>query len=308
MDDRRRRLLPPMGALNAFVSAARHSSFSRAGEEVGLTQSAVSRQIAILEDWVQVRLFERVGRGVELTNEGIIYAEAVGGALDRLKGATLRLLDRRPESELNIATLPGFGMRWLVPRLPKFTALHPSLVVNFATRSMRFDFTSEPFDAAVHFGAPDWPNVHHDFLFREEAIPVCAPSWLVANPIGCPGDLLAKTLLFHSLRPAHWRAWFEAYDQDCGELGHGPTFEQFPLLAQAAAAGAGVALMPRFLIEPELANGSLVAAIDLPLVTDGAYYLLSPSVSKVKPALAAFRTWIVKEASGSFGVGGLVIR
>jgi LysR family glycine cleavage system transcriptional activator len=299
-----RRLLPPMGALNVFASAARHASFSRAGLDVGLTQSAVSRQIAVLEDWVQVRLFERVGRGVELTSDGRAYAEVVGDALNRIKGATGHLLDRRPETELNIATLPGFGMRWLVPRLPKFTALHPSYVVNFAARSLRFDFVNQPFDATVHFGAPDWPDVNHDFLFREVAIPVCSPAWLAQNPLTSADDLLKKTLLFHSLRPAHWQAWFEANEVDCSRLSHGPAFEQFPLLAQAAVAGSGVALMPRFLIETELASGALVPAIDLPFVTEGAYYLLWPARAKMRPALVAFRNWIVSEASESFGVRG----
>jgi len=289
-----RRALPPMGALNSFAAAARHGSFSRAGAEVGLTQSAVSRQVALLEDWLQTPLFTRSGRRVALNAEGRAYAEAIGPALDRIRGATTRLLARRPATELNIATLPSFGMRWLAPRLPRFTAEHPQLVVNFAARSRDFDFGQESFDAAIHFGHADWPDAAHHFLFREEAIPVCAPGWLAANPIATAADVADKPLLFQSSRRDAWTKWFRAAGIEA-RAESGPTFEHFLMLAQAAAAGAGIALIPSFLIGPELGSGALVSPLDRPLSTDEAYYLVHPA-GAASPTLAAFVAWIVREA------------
>src|SRR4051812_39473128 len=117
----RRRLLPPTSTLASFVAAARHDNFSRAGEEIGLTQSAISRQIALLEDMLQLRLFRRSGRRVKLSAEGRLYLDAIKPALERIQSATAAALARRTTRELNIATLPSFGMRWLAPRLPRLT-------------------------------------------------------------------------------------------------------------------------------------------------------------------------------------------
>ena len=168
MKQNARRYFPPMAALHSFASAAKHNSFSRAADDLGLTQGAISRQIATLENWLQLRLFNRNGRRVTLSADGRDYAAAIAPALDRIRTATHRAIDRRPERELSIATLPGFGMRWLAPRLPLLTERHPNLIVNFASRSTQFDFSEESFDAAIHFGLPDWPLATHDFLFREQ--------------------------------------------------------------------------------------------------------------------------------------------
>ncbi|MDT9600343.1 LysR substrate-binding domain-containing protein [Sphingosinicella rhizophila] len=290
----KRRFLPPMSALNSFAAAARHQSFSLAGEEVGLTQSAVSRQVAVLEDWLQLRLFERTGRRVTLNADGAAYAEAIVPALDRVRAATARMVNRMPQTELNIATLPSFGMRWLAPRLPALSATHPQLVVNFAARTFPFDFADENFDAAIHFGRPDWPGASHVFLFREEAVPVCSPAWLAANPVGQPSDLADKILLHVASRRDGWEKWFDAAGVAPGHR-HGPGFDQFLMAARAAAAGTGVALIPAFLIEPELGAGELVIPLELRLRTEDAYYLVHPD-SAAHPMLEPFADWLVGQA------------
>lgn len=297
MKTHQRRLLPPVGALASFVTAARHASFSRAGDELGLTQSAVSRQIALLEDWLQVSLFRRNGRRVELSAEGKAYAKAVEPALDRIKAASAALLERRPEGELNIATLPSFGMRWLAPRLRGLTSRHPGLVVNFAARSLPFDLARESFDAAIHFGSADWPGGRHDRLFREEAIPVCSPSALAGSPIGGPQDVLGWPLLVQTSRRDAWSRWFEAAGVDDAPPAPSGSFEHFLMLAQAAASGAGIALIPRFLIETELADGHLVSPLAMPLSGEGEYHLVVPEGRPVSTALADFRGWLLEEAS-----------
>ncbi|QGP78537.1 LysR substrate-binding domain-containing protein [Sphingobium sp. CAP-1] len=291
-----RKWLPPMSALIAFEAAVRHGGFSRAGEEIGLTQSAVSRQIAQLEDWLQTPLFDRIGRRVRLNEAGRAYADDLLPALDSIRRASARASARPSQTALRVATLPSFGMRWLAPRLPQLTARHPDLVIDFAARSQPFDFGHEDFDAAVHFGVPqDWPGVAMDFLFREEAVPVCAPAWLAAHPLRDPADLLHAPLLSQSSRRDAWARWLNAAGVDAASLSPGPAYEHFLMLAQACAAGAGVALIPSFLIRPELEAGTLVIPFARPMSTEQAYYLVYPSDALVGP-LAQFRDWMVEQA------------
>jgi DNA-binding transcriptional LysR family regulator len=291
-----RRLLPPIAALNSFVAAARYGSFSRAGEKVGLTQSAVSRQVAIVEEWLQTPLFERHGRRVALNAAGQAYADQVRPALDRIRAATEEALHRGSRHDLAIATLPSFGMRWLAPRLPDLTARHPELTVNFAARSFPFDLRAEGFDAAIHFGRPDWPDASHLFLFKEEAVVVASPIWLRNERIQSPADLIGKPLLLQSSRLDAWNHWFAA----CGVVDlpsqRGASFEHFLMLAQAAAAGAGAALIPRFLIEPELQSGALATPFAQTLSGDEAYYLVRRPGWESHQAVVHFSEWIVERA------------
>lgn len=295
MSEYNRRLFPPMGALQVFAAAARFESFSKAGAQVGLTQSAVSRQIALLEDWLQIPLFERHGRRVTLSAAGRSYAAAIRPGLERIRNATAQAIEASRRRELTIATLPSFGMRWLAHRLPRFTARHPELIVNVATRSSAFDLAAESFDAAIHFGLPDWPGAEHHMLFRETVIPVCAPSWLRDNPVTEPADLIDKPLLRLTTRPDAWQSWFARHGLGV-EPARGATFEHFMMLAQAVAAGGGVALMPTFLVAAELAAGELVAPMDRPHSGDEAYYLVHATDRKSDTALASFRAWIIEEA------------
>lgn len=295
-----RKWLPSMTALTSFEAAVRHGGFSRAGEAIGLTQSAVSRQIAQLEDWLQTPLFDRVGRRVRLNEAGQAYADELLPALDRIRRATIRMATRRSPTALKIATLPSFGMRWLAPRLPHLSALHPQLVVDFAARSEPFLFAQEEFDAAIHFGTPDeWPGATMDFLFREEAVPVCSPDWLVSHPLLQPADLLTAPLLSQSSRRDAWGRWFAAAGVEAGALPPGPAFEHFLMLAQAAAAGAGVALIPSFLIRPELDAGTLVIPFARPLSSQQAYYLARPADTATHLALSQFRDWILDQAKAA---------
>ncbi|KQN09602.1 LysR family transcriptional regulator [Sphingobium sp. Leaf26] len=292
-----RKYLPPMQALIAFEAAVRHGGFSHAGEEIGLTQSAVSRQIAQLEDWLQTPLFDRIGRRVRLNEAGRAYADDLLPALNSIRRATARASARPSQTALRVATLPSFGMRWLAPRLPQLTARHPDLVIDFAARSQPFDFGHEDFDAAVHFGvAADWPGVTMDFLFREEAVPVCAPAWLAAHPLREPADLLHAPLLSQISRRDAWGRWLTMAGVEASALAQGPAYEHFLMLAQACAAGAGVALIPSFLIQPELEAGTLVIPFARPLSTEQAYYLVYPIGALDAGPLAQFRDWMVEQA------------
>ena len=203
---------------------------------------------------------------------------------------------------LTIATLPSFGMRWLAPRLPGLSSLHPEMIVNFAARSVPFDFADEAFDAAIHFGLPDWPDGDHDLLFREEVMPVCSPAWLADHPVATPADMLAWPLLFQASRQDGWTRWFAAAGIDAGEVQTGAVYEHFLMLAHAAAAGVGVALIPSFLIAPELASGMLVSPLDVRLRSAEAYYLVCPNWRPRSHRLGDFRSWLLDEAAKQDGL------
>ncbi|QDH33680.1 LysR substrate-binding domain-containing protein [Porphyrobacter sp. YT40] len=296
MTDNRRRLLPPIGALASFVAAARHDSFSRAGQEMGLTQSAVSRQIAHLEDWLQLRLFDRNGRRVELSREGEAYLKAIGPALEQIRAATAAAISGRSDKELNIATLPSFGMRWLAPRLPRLTARHPDIIVNFSARTFPFSFAHEAFDGAIHFGDIDWPGGAPELLFHEESILVCAPDRLRRQPIAKVADLLEWPLLVQAERRSAWKIFLDRAGVDQEPPAPSASFEHFLMLAQAAAAGAGAALIPKFLIGPELAAGTLVSPLAETLAAEHGYYFVVPEGQPLSPSLTIFRDWLLEEA------------
>ncbi|KQT54673.1 LysR family transcriptional regulator [Aureimonas sp. Leaf454] len=290
-----RKLLPSTGALAAFDAVARSGSFTAAAEALSLTQSAVSRQVALLEAQLGTPLFARTSRSVTLTEAGRAYAAAIGPALSEIRRVTLQMMTKRHADTLELAILPTFGTRWLMPRIPRFVADHPGITLNFATRIGQFDFAREGLDAAIHIGRPDWPGAECRFLMGETVAPVCSPDFLEAHPISGASDLLGLPLFHMASRPGAWSGWFGA--AGLGQASEeGMRFEQFSLVSQAAMAGLGVALMPLFLIERELSSGRLVIAHPHVVESPSAYYLVAPSFERGGAALSAFSDWIVGEA------------
>lgn len=294
----RRGFLPPIGALVAFECAARHESFSRAAEELHLTQGAISRQIRALEDIVGVALFERIRQRVVLSEAGRAYLGDVRRSLGELGDATHRVMGfTGTRGVLDLAVLPTFGTRWLVPRLPRFLAHHPDVTVNIAARIAPFDFASDPFDAAIHVGQPVWAGGVLEHLMDEEVVPVAPPSWLSGSE-RTPAALAARALLHQSTRPTAWADWFAAQGVTTEAAWRGPRFDQFSMVSEAAAAGLGAALVPRFLVEEELASGRLAVLFPEPLRTKGAYYLVHPASKGRSALLRAFGEWLAEEARG----------
>lgn len=295
-----RRFLPPTSLLAAFEAAARTQSFTLAARELSLTQSAVSRQIRALEDMLGAPLFHREKQKVFLTLAGGSYAREVRVALSRISNATLGFRGNPLGGSLNLAVLPFFGARWLMPRLPGFLAEHPGVIVNLATRAESFDFRADAVDAAIHFGLPEWPGAGMDFLVPERTVPLCSPGLKAALKSGSPADLLVAPLLHLVSRPDAWERWFAAQNIDPGEI-HGMLFDQFALSLEAARAGLGVALLPRFLVAAELAKGELVEA---GVAYEGAegYYLAWPETNGTYPPLAAFRAWLERHIAMESGV------
>lgn len=283
-----------MGVLRAVEAAARLGSFTAAASELHLTQSAVSRQIRALEEQLGAELFTRERQTVRLTMAGEAYAQEIRAALRRVSAATLAFRANPRGGTLNLAILPTFGTRWLAPRLPQFLAHNPGITVNLTTRLVPFDFQAESMDAAIHFGTPQWPGATLDCLMNETVVPVCSPGLLAQHPIRSAADLLSAPLLHLVSRPDAWERWFAAMGVHAAEV-HGMLVDQFAVAAQAATAGLGCALLPRFLIDGELARGDLVIPVDGPLES-GSYYLAWPAHREGYPPLQAFRDWIRRAA------------
>jgi len=300
-----RRTLPSTQALAYFEAAARHESYTRAAQELALTQSAVSRQILALEDFLGVALFRRTRHGVALTPAGSHYARQITQRLQALERDTLDIMAHQGHGgALSLAAVPTFATRWLIPRLPQLAALHPDIVVHIDTRTRPFLFADTGLDAALYAGTPEqvaqWPGIQAQLLLHEDVVPVCSPRLLEAaaqrglgrayQPV-TPQALTHLPLLQQSTRPYGWRQWFEAMGVEAPHALDGPRYELFSMLAMAATHGLGVALIPPLLIEAELARGELVVACAQPLRGERAYYLIQPAQTP-SVVLATFSAWL----------------
>jgi len=293
-----RRKIPSTAALLAFEAAARQQSFTRAAEELALTQSAVCRQIAALEAFLGCELFRRTQRGVKLTEGGLAYSRKVAAQLDGLERDCLAM--RRPQGavSLELAVVPTFATQWLLPRLADFQVRYPQISLNLTTRTRPFLFAGTDFDAAIYSGDGDWPGTQAYFLLHEALLPVASPVLLagLSAPINA-AQLARLPLLQQSTRPHAWRQWFAAQGVNVAEDLHGSRLELFSMLAQAACHGLGAALIPPLLIQQELADGRLQILMDAPLTDESrAYYLIIPERKAQVAALCALRDWLVLQA------------
>ncbi|MBL8707706.1 MAG: transcriptional regulator GcvA [Rhodospirillaceae bacterium] len=296
-----RRVLPSLPALTVFEASARHTSFTRAAEELNLTQSAVSKQVRGLEEFLGVQLFERVRQRIVLTEAGRGYLKSVREALEIMEAATMEALAFQGGGGiLNIATLPTFGTRWLAPRLGDFTRRYPKIALNLTARAWPFDLVEENLDVAIFFGDAPWPGGICDRLMGETVVAVASPSLLAPNgPVRQPRDLAKVNLLHHRARPRAWQEWLGSVGADKVNAFHGLRFEQFEMIIQAAVSGVGFAMVPRFMIEHELAAGQLVIPFDhKPDDGPEAYYLVYAERKRTLPAVMAFRNWILEQANG----------
>ena len=291
------RKIPMLQALNCFEAAARHQSYTHAARELSLTQSAVSRQISSLENFLGVQLFQRTRHGVLLTSAGAAYARQIAARLDGLERDTLDTMARQGGGgALQLASVPTFATRWLMPRLSSLAGLHPDIVVHIDAYTKPFMFADTEYDGALYAGTPEqlarWPGTRATLLMHEEIVPVASPRLLAARSHWQPQHLLALTLLQQSTRPGAWRQWFDAMQVDGEGARYGARYELFSMLAMAAVQGQGVVLLPRMLVEAELARGELRIVCERPLRGQRAYYLITPEAAHEKAALQQFRLWL----------------
>ena len=291
-----RRKIPPTQALICFESSARHESFTKAAEELSLTQSAVCRQIANLEAFLDIQLFRRTRRGVKLTDAGQIYSRRIASRLDAVERDTLSVMGNQGTATLELALVPTFGTQWLLPRLSHFLRQHPQITVNMTNRTRPFLFADTEFDAAIYFGDGDWSGTQTHYLMPEAPIPVCSPALIAPARELTPEDIAQLPLLQQTTRPYAWRQWFAAADMRVEHDLNGTRLELFSMQAQAAMHGMGIALIPPFLIRQELADGRLISPCPRSFETDNGYYLVIPERKAESAALLAFRDWILQQA------------
>jgi DNA-binding transcriptional LysR family regulator len=292
-----RRKIPSTVALSAFEAAARHQSFTKAADELAVTQSAVCRQIAVLEDLLGVKLFRRSKRGVTVTDAGLSYALSVRVRLDEMERDTLELMANGAQgTTLDLGVVPTFATNWLLPRLAEFRRACPHVIVNLHTRTRPFLFEDTALDAAIYAGEASWPGTEGHFLMRENLIAVASPALIAPRKVLTASQLARLPLLQQTTRPHAWRHWFQSQGLEVENDMAGPRLELFSMLAKAAIHGMGVSLIPKFLVEKELEEGLLVQVVKHAYLSDRSYYLIYPERKADRPALAAFRDWIELEA------------
>lgn len=290
------RQLPPLNAVRAFEAAARHLSFTRAADELNVTQAAVSHQIKLLEDRLGMPLFRRLNRALLLTDAGQALFPAVNEALDIMATAVDRLHRHDKTGEITVTTMDSFAATWLVPRLGRFRKRHPEIDVRVTTSDTSIDFARENVDLAIRYGYGDWPGLSVKRLMTEEAFPVCAPALLESGPpLKHPSDLKDQTLLHDDMRE-DWRMWLMAAGETGVDPERGPSYQHSNLVLQAAEQGDGVALARSVLVEAALAAGRLVKPFDLSLPVRYAYYVVCPIANLSRPKVEAFRNWLFDEA------------
>jgi DNA-binding transcriptional LysR family regulator len=288
-----KRLMPSMTALQCFEAVARHLSFTRAAEELFLTQSAVSKQVAQLEEMLQHLLFRRIRRRLQLTPAGSLYLTEVNKILKQVEMSTHYILSYGGETEvLKVATQPTFGARWLIPHLKGFGAANPNIHLDIRNELEPFDLLQARADVVFFFGQGTWPGAECIELFGEEMVPVCAPDILPATPLDSALQLSDRVLLQCASRPAAWHEWFEGLGLQTERSYHGPRFETFYMCIRAAQSGCGVALVPRFLVEDELSEGKLVIPWDHPMPSAGAHFLAYAEHAAEVPKIRSFVKWI----------------
>jgi LysR family glycine cleavage system transcriptional activator len=297
-----RRKIPSLQALACFDAAARHESYTRASQELALTQSAVSRQITALEEFLGVTLFRRTRHGVTLTERGAEYAAQVAARLQALEQDTLDVMSTQGRGgSIHLAAVPTFATRWLLPRLTELATLQPQITVHIETRTRPFMFADTPFDAALYAGSADqignWAGTQAIRLLSEDMVPVCKPELLGAQTT-LPAQALATfPLLQQSTRPTAWRQWFDALGVAAPLALSGPRYELFSMTAAAAVHGLGLALVPRLLIEAELQRGDLVLACQQVVPSERAYYLVMPERADERPVMKTFLAWLQHSAA-----------
>ena len=294
------RKLPPLNALRAFEAAGRYLSFTGAAEELLVTQSAVSRHVGALEDWLGVKLFFRRQRGIELTARGEAYFRVLSSALDQIDHATRRVRDNADETLLRLKLPPTFAIRWLVPRLARFKALYPQIEVQITTSHNPGDFEREDVDVFVHseFGPPSGEGYRR--LLGETLMPVCSPRLLEHGPpLHEPADLSRHVLLSSTNRPRDWPLWLAGAAAPGLEVKNTMTFDNAALAYQAAIDALGVVIAQQALIQDDLDNGRLVAPLPQRVQTQGAYYLAFHPHRPKAARVAAFEAWLMAEAAGA---------
>jgi LysR family glycine cleavage system transcriptional activator len=290
------RRLPPLNALKTFEAAARSESFTRAAEELSVTQAAVSQQIKALETTLGVKLFIRERQRLAITEAGRDYLAVVRDALDRIAIGTERLVQRQTSGVLTVSASPDFAAKWLVHRLSRFAEAHPDIDLRVSATAHQVDFAREEVDVAVRHGDGHWAGLDAVRLCTEQLFPVCSPKLVSGrNRIARASDLLK----FPLLRLDDWKTWQRWFDAAGvnAPVTSGPVLNRASMLIDAAIDGQGIALARTALAAWDLINGRLVRPIDVSLRMSNTYWIVSPDATSAVPKIVTFRDWLSAEAA-----------
>ena len=289
--------LPPLNSLRVFDAAARHLSFTKAAEELFVTQAAVSHQIKSLEDFLGLKLFRRRNRSLLLAEEGQSYYLDIKEIFSSLNEATRKLQARSAKGALTVSLPPSFAIQWLVPRLSGFNSAYPGIDVRIQAVDREEDKLSDDVDVAIFHGRGNWPGLRAERLYAEYLIPVCSPSLLMGdNLLKEPADLGHHTLL-HDASRRDWLAYTKQLGLQQVNVQQGPIFSHSAMVVQAAVHGQGIALVNNVMAQTEIEAGRLVCPFNEVLVSKNAFYLVCHDSQAELGKIAAFRQWILARAA-----------
>jgi len=288
--------LPPMQALRAFEAASRERSLTKAAATLHVTHGAISHQIKALEEDLGVKLVERAGRGIRLTDAGEQFAMRVRAAFAELAAAVQEMGQLANPRRLRVSVMPSFAARWLLPRIGSFAAAHPEFDLDVSASGALVDLQRDAFDLAIRYGFGQWPGVEAELLARDTFFAVCSPRIRGGVP-KAPQDLARYTLL--RAEDEFWEPWFRKAGLDWPEPDRGPSFNDSSHLMQAAADGQGIALARTSLVGNDLRNGVLVRPFDTEIPGVRSYFLVYLPRMKQTPKVQAFRDWVLAEARAS---------
>lgn len=291
------RRLPSLNALKAFEAAARHGSFTKAAEELHVTQGAVSHQVKALELELGLKLFRRERQRLVIADAGRSYLEVVRDAFDRLSFGTENLLQRQSAGVLTVTVSPNFAAKWLVHRLGRFAEAHPGIDLRVSAAVHHVDFAREDIDLGIRHGDGQWPGLHVTRLCAEELFPVCSPKLVRGRrALRAPADLKRHTLL-HVDDRRDWGRWLAEADVADADPARGLVFNQASMAIDAAVGGQGVALARTALAAWDILAGRLVRPFALALKVPYAYWIVCPKPTAELPKICAFRDWLLAEAA-----------
>ena len=286
----------PLNPLRAFAIASRHTTFTAAAKELGISQVAISRQIAILEDYLGIKLFERGSRSVKLTEVGHTFGLRITPLFHGIENATRDILVAERDRTVSLRAYPTFAHFWLMPGLPHFKETYPEFDIRLDTTVEPLDFRGTHLDVAIQLGDGDWRDTRSRELFAEEVDAVCSPEYAQKfNSFQNPADIKGAVLLHARYRRREWEYWAKAHRLEVDTL-QGYEFQSSLLTYSAAANGLGIAIGQLELIRDELAAGRLVRPFNRSLRTGSAFWIVWPVTQSVNVKTKRLIDWILKRA------------
>ena len=296
--------LPPLQSLRAFDAAARHLSFTKAAEELFVTQGAISQQVRQLEEYLGFKLFHRLPRQIYLTEEGAQLVHATTAGFSRISDEIERLMLVEEAGVVTVSVLQSFAVKWLVPRLGYFREAYPDIDVRIHADDRMVDLRTEGIDLAVRFGSGKYPNLNCEMLMRDESFPVCSPAYLANSPaLNMPRDIAGHQLLHDATaimdhpHAADWEFWLDGVGVSGVDVSRGLRFNSGDMVIQAALMGQGLGMARTSLAALDLKAGNLVRPFPQTVASNGAYYLVYPEEHLRRPRVQAFVNWLKGEVA-----------